>query len=90
MEVSAIHPNPVVSASAQPVPEIAAENRELVAAVRAVNAAGMFGPDSELNFVMDRETNRLVVRLVDRKTQEVIRQTPAEYILRLAEQLKTK
>jgi len=60
------------------------EQRELIQAVKAVNAAELFGQNSELTFVMDRETSRPVVRLIDRKTQEIIRQIPPEYLLRMA------
>jgi flagellar protein FlaG len=68
--------------------EHAAQNRELVEAVRAVNAAEMFSQDSELTFTLDRGSQRQVVRLIDRKTKEVIRQIPAEYLLRLAQQAR--
>lgn len=60
---------------------------ELVQAVQAVNGAKLFGYDSELTFAMDRETRRFVVRLVDRDTRKLIRQIPAEYVLRLAQDL---
>jgi uncharacterized FlaG/YvyC family protein len=62
--------------------------RALIQAVRALNAAELFGQNSELTFVLDRETRRPVVRLVDRKTNEVIRQIPPEYLLRMASDLK--
>ena len=61
---------------------------ELMQAVKAVNAAKLFGEDSELSFVLDRETKRLVVRLVEKDTRKVIRQIPAEEILRTAEALR--
>jgi flagellar protein FlaG len=60
---------------------------ELVQAVQAVNGAKLFGYDSELTFAMDRETRRFVVRLVDKDTRKVIRQIPAEYLLRMAQDL---
>ena len=61
---------------------------ELTQAVKAVNGARLFGQDSELSFFMDRESKRFVVRLVDRTTRKVIRQIPAETILRQAESLQ--
>lgn len=64
--------------------------RELAQAVAAVNGAKFFGYDSELTFAMDRETRRMVVRLVDRKTRDVIRQIPPEYLLRIADDLRDK
>jgi len=66
----------------------AAEKREVVQAVKAVNGAEMFGPENELRFQRDPETNRFVVRVVNRKTREVISQVPEEYVLRLAADMK--
>ena len=54
-------------------------------AVTTVNSARIFGQDNELTIALDRGTKRTVVRLVDRKTGEVVRQIPAETLLRLAE-----
>ena len=75
-----------------PVPAVtvdrAAENRQVVQAVKAVNGTEMFGPENELCFQKDPETNRLVVRVVNRKTKEGLSQVPEEYVLRLAEDLK--
>ena len=69
-------------------PERTAEQREIIQAVKAVNAAELFGQNSELTFVLDRETRRPVVRVVDRKTNELIQQIPPEYVLRMAQDLK--
>jgi uncharacterized FlaG/YvyC family protein len=66
----------------------AAENRQVVQAVKAINGAEMFGPENELRFQKDPETNRFVVRVIDRKTREVVSQVPEEYVLRLAEDMK--
>ena len=63
------------------------ERRELIHAVRAVNAAELFGQNNELTFVLDRQTHRPLLRIVDRKTKEVVRQIPPEQVLRLAEDL---
>ena len=67
--------------------ETLTQNRELIQAVKAVNVAELFGQNSELTFVLDRESRRALVRLIDRKTNEVIRQIPPEYILRMAAEL---
>ncbi len=79
-------------AASSPVlpPEKLAEHRELIQAVRALNGAELFGQDSELMFQMDRQTQRLVLRVVNRKTKEVIMQVPPEYVLRAAQDLKGK
>jgi uncharacterized FlaG/YvyC family protein len=65
-----------------------ADRREVVQAIKAVNGAEMFGADNELSFQKDLETNRFVVRVIDKKTHEVISQVPEEYLLRLAEDIK--
>ena len=86
MDIAPLHksgqqPAPV----AGPAPaERQAENREIIQAVQAVNAAELFGDSRELSFLMDRQTQRPVIRLVDRKTKDVIRQIPPEYVLRMA------
>ena len=41
----------------------------------------------DLLFITDRESDRLVVKVVDSETQEVIRQIPSEETLRLLEHL---
>jgi len=68
----------------------AAENREVVQAVRALNGTEMFSQDSELMFQRDPLTQRMVVQLINRKTKEVISQIPQEYVLRLAQDLKPR
>ena len=62
------------------------EQRELVKAVRSLNAAEVFGADRELAFSVDRATHRTVIRIVDRQSHEVIQQIPAEYALRMAQE----
>jgi uncharacterized FlaG/YvyC family protein len=66
----------------------AEEQRKLIHAVKAVNATDLFGQDNELTFVLDRNTRRAVVRIVNRETREVVEQIPSEYVLRMAEELK--
>lgn len=63
------------------------ERRQLVKAIKAINATELYGENYELTFVLDRETRRPLLRIVDRQTREVIRQFPPEYTLRLSEQL---
>ena len=71
-----------------PTPGQTAERRELVKAVNAVNKAEIYGSGRELTYSVDRGTKRLVTKLVDKSTHEVIVQIPAEYVLRLAEEYK--
>jgi uncharacterized FlaG/YvyC family protein len=71
-------------------PDKAAENRQVVQAVKAVNQSEMFGEDNDLVFQKDPDTQRMVVKVINRKTKDVISQIPPEYVLRLAENLKQK
>ncbi len=86
MDVTPLHTAPQAAApAAAPVSaEQQAQNRQLIQAVHAVNASELFGQDSELTFTLDRETRRAVIRIVNRKTKEVIRQIPAESVLHAA------
>jgi len=91
MEISAVNrtdtAQPVTAVS---VPsEIASQNREVVQAVKAVNGSEMFGQDEELAFQMDSSTKHLVVQIINRNTKEVISQVPPEYVLRMAQNLKS-
>jgi uncharacterized FlaG/YvyC family protein len=78
-----------VTAPVETVPaDQVAENREVVRAVKALNGSEMFGEENELMFQRDQATKRMVVRIVNRTTKEVVSQIPPEYVLRLAEDLK--
>jgi uncharacterized FlaG/YvyC family protein len=89
MDINSLHQNFQVSSAAAPAPttpvDQAAENREVIQAVKALNGTEMFGHDNELLFQKDRQTNRMVIRVVNKRTQEVISQIPPEYVLRLAQ-----
>ncbi len=60
------------------------EQRDLIQAVKAINSAEMFGQNNELTFVFDRDSRRTLVRVVDRRTNEVVMQIPAERVLEMA------
>ncbi|MGA2195301.1 MAG: flagellar protein FlaG [Bryobacteraceae bacterium] len=76
--------------AATPVPaEKAAENREVVQAVKALNSTEMFGQENDLVFQKDPQTKRMVIKVVNRKTKDVVAQIPPEYVLQLAANLKT-
>jgi len=63
-------------------------DRELIQAAKAVNSSDLLGRGNELTFSLDKGSGRMVIRLVNRKTREVVEQIPAEDVLRLAEALK--
>jgi uncharacterized FlaG/YvyC family protein len=90
MDISSINRLAQPLAAAAPVAPLGqpAEYREIIQAVKALNAAEMFGQQNELLFHMDRQAHRIVLQVVNRQTQEVVTQVPPEYILRLAEDLR--
>jgi uncharacterized FlaG/YvyC family protein len=90
MEITGIdRPAPAAHAPAPVAPvDAAAEAREVVQAIKALNGTEMFGPENELRFQKDPQSQRMIVRLINRKTMEVVTQVPAEYLLRLAEDRK--
>jgi len=90
MDITSVNrdvPAAPVTASAIPADK-STENREVIQAVKALNSTEMFGQDNELMFQKDQQTKRMVIRVVDRKTNEVITQIPPEYVLRLAASMK--
>ncbi|MGA2120354.1 MAG: flagellar protein FlaG [Bryobacteraceae bacterium] len=89
MELSAINQNlPMApAASTTTEPDQAAQNREIVQAVKAVNSAELYGPNQELTYQQDAASKRMVVRVVDSTTKQVLVQIPPEYVLALAADL---
>ena len=92
MEIGSFDSNipPVTVSNTALSPEARTEQVQQIKAVRAVNSAELFGQNTELTFVMDRQSKRPLLRLVDVRTKEVIRQVPTEYALRLAQAAKDK
>jgi uncharacterized FlaG/YvyC family protein len=82
-------PAPHTHAPAQPNPTVPAneKQRTLIRAVTAVNAADLFGSDNEVTYQVDRKAGQVVVRVVNRKSGELVSQIPAEYLLRMAEKV---
>jgi flagellar protein FlaG len=87
MEIGALQKDPqnVPVAPVSTPTELAEQNRELIQAVKSVNATEHFGLDNELTFAIDRRTQRPVIRVVNTNTKEVIQQIPPEYVLELAQ-----
>ena len=91
MDTGSINPAATSLAASFSTPqnnERLAEHKELIQAVRALNGAEIFGQNEELTFVLDRDTRKPLLRIVDRKTGEVITQVPPEHVLRLAKTLQ--
>lgn len=54
---------------------------------RAVESVSKFVNNENLEFSVDDETGRTVVKLIDRETDEVLRQFPSEEMLQIARAL---
>ena len=91
MDVASVsQPGPVVPVAPDSAsPNWLVENRELIRSVKSIDASSLFGDGSELTFAMDQDTRRVVVRVIDRQTRQVLWQAPPEYMLRIAETLGT-
>ncbi len=53
----------------------------------AVDSVSRFVNNDNLEFTIDEESGRRLIRLVDRQTQEVLRQIPSEEMLQIAKAL---
>ncbi|HEX3745228.1 MAG TPA: flagellar protein FlaG [Bryobacteraceae bacterium] len=75
--------------SATPVSaDHAAQKRQVIQAVKALNKSEMFGSDNGLEFQRDPASKHWVVKVINRSTGDVVSQIPPEYVLRLAATLK--
>lgn len=66
--------------------EAAQQVEEVQAAVDKLN--DLMGSERNLNFSIDKETENLVVKVMDTQTQEIIRQFPSEESLKLAKHIE--
>lgn len=65
----------------------AAEKQDLEQSVKDLNAL-VQELQRELNFSVDEASGEMVVKVVDRQTEEVVRQIPSEEVLRLRQRLE--
>lgn len=88
MEITSVHRTvPAASSAADATPaETAAESRQLIQAIKAVNGTELLGQDYELQYQKEAKKQQLIVRLLNRRTDELVAVVPVEYVLRLAEQ----
>ena len=66
----------------------AGQHKEIIQAGTSINSSGYFG-QNQIVFVMDRGTNRAILRVVDRETNEVLLQLPPESALQWARELNS-
>ncbi len=89
MDIASVsQPGLVLSAVPETSPNWLVENQELIRTVKQINAPELFGEGSELTFARDQETRRPVVRVIDRRTNQVVMQLPPDYVLHLASALR--
>ena len=74
--------------STAPSAEQAAQRAQFAAAARTINDSNIFGLSNELTFAVDRSTQHMVFKVVDRSTHDVVMQLPPESVLQLAADLQ--
>ena len=57
--------------------------RQIVSAVQALNKSELFGENRQLQFTRDNATHRVIIKITNPKTGEIIDQIPPETILRM-------
>lgn len=70
----------------QEVPQVSFDTAEISAALEDVRNA-IRPVASELSFSLDEDSGRVLLRIIDRETDEVIRQIPSEELVRIAKAL---
>ncbi len=87
MDITSLQPAASSIAASSPVSvQEAGQRRQLLQAANSVNESGVLG-QNQLEFLLDRQTHRAVIRVVDRTTHQVVSQIPPEYVLQLAQNL---
>jgi flagellar protein FlaG len=69
-------------AESAPVPTLA----QVTQAINSINQA-MSAMSSDIQFSLDEESNRTIIKIVDQKTKEVLRQIPSAEALAIAKAL---
>ncbi len=62
------------------------DQKALLQAVKTVNSSGLLGQENELTFIIDRAAQIAVVRIVNKKTGELVQQIPNQQVLKMAEE----
>lgn len=83
--ISPIHPKPLYVS--QPFALTPDERQRLSEAIDAINQVAQFGDQNELRMLVDENTRRPLIQIVNRDTHEVVRQIPPRYVLRMAAEL---
>lgn len=76
-------PSPALTSSAVQQPDAAPSAGQVGQALQSINKA-LQALSSNLEFTVDTDTNRTIVKVVDQQTKEVIRQMPTVEALEIA------
>jgi flagellar protein FlaG len=76
----------VVEAAAVPQPGAIPNMEQLAQAVRSINKT-LQAQAQGLEFSVDSDSNRTIVKVVDESTKEVLRQIPSEEVIQIAKAL---
>ncbi len=68
-------------------PQEASMVRQIVTAIRGLNQSELMGQNRQLTFARDPDTQRPVIRIVERETGNVIDQIPPETVLQMVADL---
>jgi uncharacterized FlaG/YvyC family protein len=60
-----------------------AATRQIISAVQALNKSELFGENRQLQFTRDSGSNRVIIKIKNPKTGEIIDQSPPETVLRM-------
>lgn len=71
----------------RPVNELEPTAAEVDDALNVVNKAAVFEQRS-LSFMMDEASGRSIIKVIDRSTEQLIRQIPSEELLKVAQDIK--
>lgn len=74
--------------SPDPATPLVPQTRDVIQAVKALNATEMFGDENELTFQIDQQSQRMGDSNRQPEYKEVISQIPPEYVLALHADLK--
>lgn len=79
-------PSPVETAAAVQPPGAATHGEQVTQALKSINKT-LQNLSQDLEFTVDEDSQRTVVKVVDRSTKDVIRQIPTEEALQIAKAL---
>lgn len=94
-KIGPVQRNPVLNAELyaglnEPAPALKNDKPPQVEPVKSVNKAELLGEQRELRPALDQESDRLILQVVNKTTQEVVYQSPSEIALRQARETRRK